>query len=316
MNVTIRHIEPTTTEPETWVGSPALDVPNVWEEETQHADFQRRSPAHRGHRLWLGAAVVTLLVGAGLVGRLLPESRMPMQRSGAAPDATPVVDLAFTITDPAADATIKGATIDVTGVTTEPVPMLHLGVVVGGAVIGWTMVKLDRPGPWSVSIPVFAPPVAVEAQLLASSVTPGVPFPRTALQMQATASIRRDLSLRSGGPVGFWPASIDASGATTIVSVGGCAPVGLGRVEITLTGYEGRRLAAAEADVAVDDSRPGAIGGYSLGLGSFTARLRLPGPIRVSPIRVAVDWRDPIGGEWGTSVLTIIPATTSSPDLR
>lgn len=316
MNINIRHIEPTAAEPETWIGFPALDTPNVWVEgETRQADFEERSPAGGGHRLWLGVVVVALAAGIALGGRLSGDATNG-PRAGSAVEVTSASDLPFTITSPAAGATVKGATIDVSGTADEPVPVIHLAIVVGSAVIGWTTVQADRPGPWSASIPVFAPPVTVEAQLVASSVAPGSAVPRTVLQMQATASIRRDFSLRSGGPIGFWPATMGVSGATTVVSVGGSAPVGIGRVDIRLTGHDGRQLAATDAEVVVDDTRPGAIGGYSLGLGSFTAKLTVPGPIRESPIRVGVDWRDPIGGEWGTSVLTIIPATTDSSGLR
>jgi len=315
MNVTIRRIEPTTTEPETWVGSPALDVPNVWEEETQRAEFQRRSPARRGHRLWLGAAVVTLLVGVGFVGRLLPESRMPMQRSGSASDATSVVDLPLTITNPETDATIKGPTIDVTGVTTGPVPMLHLGVVVGGAVIGSTTVRAQDPGPWSASIPIFAPLVTVEAELLASALAPGAVAPRTALQMRQAATITRAFTLHSNGPIELWPVTIDRSGTTTVVSVAGCAPLVIDSLTIALIGRDGRRLAREAARVRIDGSRPGSVGGQALGLGSFAASLRLPGALPDGPLRVAVDWRDSVGGEWGTAMLTILPdMPTRTPD--
>ena len=49
-------------------------------------------------------------------------------------------------------------------------------------------------------------------------------------------------------------------------------------------------------------------GGYALGLGSFMATFSVRDPIRAGPVRAAVDWRDDIGGAWGTAMLTIIPS--------
>ncbi len=168
MNVKIRRIEPTTTEPEAWLGYQALEPANVWEEETEHADYAPRPLAGRSRRLWLGVVAIAIVAGVGFAGRFLPDDHRELPGSGSAGGTTPAVGLPFTITSPEANGTIKGATIDVSGTADESVTNIHLGVVVGGAVIGWTTVQVDRAGSWSTSIPVFAPPVGVEAQLLAS----------------------------------------------------------------------------------------------------------------------------------------------------
>jgi hypothetical protein len=117
--------------------------------------------------------------------------------------------------------------------------------------------------------------------------------------------VHRSLLLHPGGPVGLWPSHITRSNARTTLVASGYAPVSVGRVQIRVVTQEGQTLAIAAADVTLDDGQPGWAGGYVLGLGSFDARLVLDGLIGAGPFHVEVDWRDPIGGEWGTAVLIV-----------
>ena len=316
MNVTIRTIQPTTTELETWLGSPPQEPVNVWEEEKVHGDFGSGQLAGRGRRLWIAIGLVAVVAGLGFVGRFGQDAGAPGSRPGSAPAAmaSQAAILPFSITTPAEDATMEGSVVEVRGVATEAVGLI-LGVVVGGAVIGWTTVRAPDPGPWSVTIPIFAPPVSVEAELLASALAPGTIAPRTALQMRTAATITRAFTLHSNGPIELWPVTIDRSDTRTVFSVAGCAPLVIGSVTIALIGRDGRRLANRDALLGVDDSRPGSVGGHALGLGSFAASLSLPGLAPDGPLRVAVDWRDSVGGEWGTAMLTILPdVPTRTPD--
>lgn len=312
MNVTIRTIQPTTTEPETWLGSPPQEPVNLWEEEEVHGDFGSGQLAGRGRRLWIAIALVAVVAGLGFVGRFGQDAGAPGSRPGSGPAAmaSHAAILPFSVTTPAEDATMEGSVVEVRGVATEAVGLIHLGVVVGGAVIGWSTVHAEEPGPWSASIPIYAPPAAVEAQLLGWASPPGVVAPRTAFQMRAAAAIVLPLAIHSNGPIEVWPVATHRSGQMTSISVAGSAPLTVGRLTVALADSDGRRLASQDAPVIVDDARPGSGGGHALGLGSFAVELTLGSPIREGPLRVLVDWRDVIGGEWGTSVLTL-PAEPS-----
>ncbi len=236
-------------------------------------------------------------------------------RAGSAARETDASDGPITFTTPAVGATIDGAVVQVRGIANEDIGRVQLGIVVGDAVLGWTMVQVDRAGPVEASIPIFAPPVSVGVELLVVALAPYAATPHTVAEMAAAATERRALRLRPAGPIGLWPAKVVGSGATTEVVVAGCAPIGVGRVQIRLVGRAGRLLAATATSVARDDTRPGAAGGYSLGVGSFVARLAAGQPLDAGPVRVEVDWRDEIGGEWGTSITTIIPDAPGSPGI-
>lgn len=315
MNITIRHIEPTMSEPEIWLGTPPVEADNLWEEETIHGDFGSGRMTGRGRRLWAAMAVAAIVASVGFLGRFATDERgAPTTGStlGRASMASEVA-LPYSIVSPALDARISGAVVEVRGDTTESAGTIHLGLVVGEAVIGWTTVRIDRPGPWSASMPVFAPPVTVEAELLASTLEPGAVAPRTALQMRRAAQVERSFTLLSNGPIAFWPATTDRASASTHIRVTGCAPLVIGSVTVAVAGPDGRRLASQAARVVVDDSLSGSVGGHALGLGSFAATLTLDGSTRDGALRVMVDWRDVVGGEWGTAVLTVTGPDASEP---
>ncbi len=272
----------------------------TWEyDEITGVEFQPGPVARLGRRLWLGVVLALVLGSLGFLDQ--------SQAGGAS------TDLPLTITSPAVGSTNEGAVVTVQGVATDVVGSVQLGIVVGAAVLGWTIVEVDRAGPVEASIPVFAPPVSVEVELLVVPLEPQSVAAHTAAAMEASAAERRAFRLRPGGPVGLWSATALGSGAKTIVVVSGCAPIGVRRVQVRLVGHDGRLLATSVAVVTREDARPGAAGGYALGIGSFQARLAAGAAIADASVRVEVDWRDEIGGEWGTSVMTVAPASADPP---
>ena len=72
MKIEIRRIEPTATEPETWLGAPDLTPANVWEDDIEHADFGSGELAGRGRRVWLATGLVLTVVAIGILGRFVP----------------------------------------------------------------------------------------------------------------------------------------------------------------------------------------------------------------------------------------------------
>ncbi len=294
---------------------PGTDQPGWGLEEPGGAEFEPRPVARLGWRLWLGVVAGVGLVSVGLLGPFQGGGSGAPARAASAARDTDASDGPIRFTTPAVGATIEGAVVQVRGTADEDLGRVQLGIVVGDAVLGWTVVRVDRAGPVEASIPIFAPPVSVEVELLVVALAPYAATADTVAEMAAAATERRSLRLRPGGPIGIWPAKVVGSGAATEVVVAGCAPIGVGRVQIRLVGRAGGLLAASAASVARDDTRPGSAGGYSLGVGSFVARLAAGRPLGEGPVRVEVDWRDEIGGEWGTSIITIIPDAPGSPGI-
>ena len=279
--------------------------------------------------LCLCIAVLGAVVGFGFIGRIggdgdasgTPRPSVALvqalasPRVGQTPSADPDRDVPLTLASPVEGAMIESTTVDVTGVASRRLGTVHLAVVLGGAVLGWTDVEVPGPGRLTASIPVFAPPVAVQAQLVA---TVGGTDVRAAAGSTGPAleAVRRSLRLHPGGPIGLWPARLQRSNERTDLIASGYAPVGVGRVHIRVVTQDGRPLGIAAADVKLDEARPGTPGGYGLGLGSFEARVALGTFLGAGPLRVEVDWRDAIGGEWGTAVLTVIVEEVTSPQRK
>jgi hypothetical protein len=121
--------------------------------------------------------------------------------------------------------------------------------------------------------------------------------------------------LHPGGVVGLWPVRILHSNGQTTLAISGYAPVGVGHVGARVLAKDGRLLATASADVGRDASEPGFAGGYAVGLGSFRTSVALRGGTRGALI-VVVDWRDPVGGQWGAEVQSVVAVEARSPDRR
>jgi hypothetical protein len=327
MQFQIQRIEPTTPEPDLSERRAPVDPDApVWTIE----ELGPAAPAARRTRgdwpLWSaivlagGIAVLGFVGPAAPGGRGLSSSRETsdppspsVTNSIAAPSAIPIAPLS--LTSPVDGGIVDGAVVEVDGMAARALGSLQLAVLLDGALLGWITVDASRRGPIRGSIPVFAPPVMVRAELVIAVLgADGTPLGATALEKSAV--LRRQVSLHPGGPIGFWPASVDVDGGRPIVTISGCAPVAVGRLRIRLVTNDGRVVATSTATVTRDDTRRGFMGGYALGLGSFEAQLRPAATTPAGPLRVEVDWSDPIGGVWGMSMMTIVVAGPPPPSTR
>src|SRR3954469_19480117 len=112
MKIEIRRIEPTATEPETWLGAPDLTPANVWEDDIEHADFGSGELAGRGRRVWLATrlaltgvppGLALTVVAIGILGRFVPGTAVhPSLVGSAARDTAAEPTLPFSIVTPAA----------------------------------------------------------------------------------------------------------------------------------------------------------------------------------------------------------------------
>lgn len=323
MKVQVQRIEPRApeTDPTGRWGPVDPDAP-VWIIEELGPAEPGVRPTRGDWRLWAalalasGIAVLGFVGPAGHGGRALslpsePSVPSPSATSIAAAAPTPIAPLS--LTSPVDGYVVDGAVVDVDGLATRGLGVLELAVVLDGAILGWITVDATHGGPIHGSVPVFAPPATVRTELLIAVLgTDGAPLGAAALEKSALA--RRRVSLRPGGSMAFWPATVEVDRGRLTVSVSGCAPMRLGRLALRLVTNDGRLLATSTAVVGRDTTRPGFIGGYALGLGSFEAQLKPAGTTSEGrPLRVEVDWSDSIGGVWGMSVMTIVVAGSPVP---
>jgi hypothetical protein len=267
-------------------------------------------------RLHLAVVLTFAVVGVGVVGRLVavdgapdgdrPAAASPSVRGQPAQDAAddpPARGAAgptVSFEEPAANGRLFGGTVPVTIRVTPPRTPVELAAVVGGAVIGQGAAGDDATGRIPTELRVFAPPVQVEAELLA---LPADTTPATATVLRAQALARLTITLAPEGPIGWWPADTERTPGRLTVRVSGCAPLDLGSVSVRLVSATGDVLDRATVPIVRNDAIPGAIGGHALGLGSFEGTLTTDADVRV--LRVEADWRDAAGASWGTSVLPI-----------
>jgi hypothetical protein len=275
--------------------APTEDIehaPFAWEiEESGATEFEPRRIDDRAWRLWLGLALAAALVVLGLAGRL----------AGDKP-AGPLT----TISSPGEGGSVSGGIVHVRGTTVGvEADGIELAVVAGDAVLGDLVLHPVDSRAWTAELPIFAPPVGTEAMLFATPAQPGgTPF-ASARALRRSALVRRQLWIAPAGPIGLWPPRVQRSGGSTRVLVTGCAPLTLGRLDVRLVTHDGRTLASAPATVVFDASRPGALGGYALGMGSFAALLPIGSPASEGAHHVDVDWRDQFDGTSGTSTVAL-----------
>jgi hypothetical protein len=308
MNIPVRRIEPVVMAER----SAAYDAPRsdadaaVWRIEEIDAAEPEASRRTAGER-WICLLIAALgaLTGFGFLGRVDGGRTIPPAASpevAASPRAeAPAEAMPLRIISPIEAATIESTVIDVQAVASRKLGTVRLAVMLGGAALGRTSVDVLEAGPFSTSIRVFAPSVRVQVELVAT--------------VGATA-IRRTLWLHPGGVVRLWPVRIlHPNGQATLV-IPGYAPMGVGRVQVRVQTPDGRLLATAAADVGRDETDPASAGGYALGLGSFRTMVALRGLGRPGALVVLVDWRDAMGGQWGTEVQSVIDVETRSPHRR
>lgn len=283
-----------------------IDIIDLEIEDTGPAEFQPRRVVGRAWRLWFGVAVAMGIGGLTVVGALTDDPARAPERGAVAARATAPSGPTFRVSSPADGEAIDGAIVRVRGTATGAHARVQLAVVVGGAVLGSTVVETGA-GPFVASIPVFAPSIGVSVELVGAMLPSFADGPFTTQELLLVATVRRPLTLRPAGPVGLWPARVQGAGRDAVVVVAGCAPLSVGRLEVRLVGRDGRVLATTETDITRDAHLPGAAAGYALGVGSFEARLAAGEPIEGQALRVEVDWRDEAGGSWGTSAEKIPP---------
>jgi len=210
---------------------------------------------------------------------------------------------ALAIVSPAAGAIVEGAVVGLHASTALPLDSVLLTALIGDAEIGRVTIRDVPAGALDVSLPVFAPPVALGAELLLLAPAPAHPELLTATALRRGAIADRAFSLRPNGPLGLWQPGLTLDAERLSIRVSGCAPLDLGTLEVRLVARTGRVLDRSPARIGRDEALPGAVGGRQLGLGSFAITLSTSEP--VDAVRVELDWRDPISSSWGTSVQRI-----------
>ena len=213
-----------------------------------------------GHRwLCLGIGVLAAVTGFGFIGRLegdVPAGRepAPSAQTAAGLPASPAGSVQaaaakdpFVIVSPADGATVQGTTIDVRGIASRALGTMYFAVTVGHVVLGQAHVEVAEPGPVDASIPVFAPPVGVQVELVATIGGGGFD------------EVQRALWLDTGGRLGLWPTRVLRSDGHTVLVVSGYAPLAFGRLTLRVTTWAGKPLGGAAADVRGDSGQPRSI---------------------------------------------------------
>jgi len=294
-------------------------------EELGPADVHASLGATSDLRLRVAVVAMAVIVGAGVVGKLTgdrPVAYAGEYTAAAAGSPAPAdvpaapginadipstgaasATAALAIVSPAAGAIVEGAVVGLHASTALPLDSVLLTALIGDAEIGRVTIRDVPAGALDVSLPVFAPPVALGAELLLLAPAPAHPELLTATALRRGAIADRAFSLRPNGPLGLWQPGLTLDAERLSIRVSGCAPLDLGTLEVRLVARSGRVLDRSPAPIGRDEALPGALGGRGLGLGSFAVTLSTTE--RVDAVRVELDWRDPISSSWGTSVQRI-----------
>jgi hypothetical protein len=172
--------------------------------------------------------------------------------------------------------------------------------VLGDALIGLATIHATRGGIVGVALPVFAPPIPVQVELLTLSPAPDPGDILPAAIARHRAGDHRTLRLRPAGPIGTWPVRVARAAGRTTITATGCAPLTFRALRLRLVSRDGRVLDRITSQVERDDAIPGASGGEAIGLGSFRATLTTTAEI--DAVRIEIDWEDPPAAGWGTTV--------------
>ena len=202
-------------------------------------DPRPRAVRHGSNR-WVGVAigVAVAAVGFGFVSHITDPAPTPGSQAAAgatagapasakvtAPSTTddtaviaPMTPLV--ISSPVRGATVDGGLVEVRGVAERPLGGVHLSIVLGDAVLGWTNLEIDQAGPFRTEVPIYAPAFEVPAVLRIEGL---------ALGIEPGRSLSIDLHLNAGAPVGLWRAGLAPSAPDTVL-ISGFAPLPTGRV--------------------------------------------------------------------------------------
>ena len=275
--------------------------PTATIEELTSADPVRVT-GHPGRRLGLAIVASAALICVGFASRawgptpaafgvLASSSPSPV---GQAAPATPERGAAFILVSPAQGETTEGGVVSVHGIAIEPLRNVQLAVVLDlpDAVLGWLDIGVASAGPVQADIPVFALGFDVPVQLEVSVTTID----------GSTYRLARGFVLGAGPRVSLWRSVVtEESGGAVELVVEGYARSTIEAVTIDVRARSGRLLGSAVAPNEVDDERPGSGGGRRLGLGSFRARIVVPGPIQTGGWQVDIAWRDGSDGSSGSA---------------
>jgi hypothetical protein len=270
----------------------------AWETDA-HASWEvdeltevRETLGSRWSNRWLGAivAIAVGIVGFGFIGQGSAGKPSSPEVAGVEivdPDRLPLSEAPFPLTAPVEGAVVRGGLVEVRGIASRSLGSIHLAVVMGDAVLGWTNVDSRGAGPVVAVIPVFAPrfdaPAELRIDVVSSRVGDGSRF-------------AVPLRIHSPDEVGLWRIVTGGPTDAPTVIAEGFAALAIQQVEVRVRTNDGQDLGSSFARVGYEEGRPGAFGGRLVGLGSFTGRVALVAPPTAEPLVVAVTWRDPLMG--------------------
>ena len=242
---------------------------------------------------WLGVviAVAVAVVGFGFAGRwsndgttVQPAHVEPTSTTAPTEAHAATIDPAsFELTSPAAGAILDDSVVRIRGIAGRALGTVHMAVWLGDAVLGWTNVEVPAAGSVSATIRTFAPafdaPVVLRIGGGSSPSGPG---------FESTVA----LHLRVSTVVAVWRTNLRTEANTTTFLIDGYGPLSAGQLDLRLIADDGRVLASGSTTTLVETGRPGSAGGRLVGLGSFTARLSVAGPIPAGALTVSLTWHD------------------------
>jgi hypothetical protein len=204
--------------------------------------------------------------------------------SPAPPSAAPEI---LTITEPPEDETVVGNQLLVRGSASIALGDVRVGVLVAGRSIGSVEAKVDRPGAFSLIVPVAAPPFTSRAELV--------------VQAGARVVIRRAFKLLALPGVSVLDIAADDEPATKI-AVHGVAPRPIDALRLRLVDETGRAVASTVATTSPHDGW----GGVLLAASTFRAELAVPDLPSGTFLTLELSWYDPWTDTAGTSRVPLV----------
>jgi hypothetical protein len=267
------------------------EVTTAWIEELTPAREVRVFPAR--HRRIGGKVILVLsFVAAGILGRAVQRDGLPsvpqpadqaVARQGAS-SAGPSEGSRgwFELVSPTDGEDIGGAVLRVRGVASRDLGQLHLSVVLGDAVLGWTNVDVTAEGPLDTGIRIFAPLFHAAAELRVEGAGAGL----------GAVSLRRPISLSPRGVVQLWSAETRLVGAHCVLVVDGVAPLTVASLRMQVRGRDHGAVADVVTPNGIETSVAGSAGGRLLGVGGFHALVPVAGWALGEDLVLTASWTD------------------------
>ncbi len=289
------------SDPEWWAQDP---IPEIEEFEPTALRVNRGN-----RRLGVVVALAAGIVGLGLAGHWSDHPGIESAAAGTSPTrATLELDEPgpsasversaplFTLLSPKAGTTITGGIVEVHGVARQGLGLVHLSVVLGNAVLGWTNVDVPRAGPVDSAIRFFAPSFIVPVELRVNQAT------------ESRFALSRSFNVDARGRVQLWGVAVDGPLDAPALVVDGFGALTRGPILITVLS-DSRAIATARVAITREDLRPGSAGGRMVGLGSFRTRIAMPASVDSASLSVDLAWRDALGpGNVEVHVVKQVPA--------